>query len=616
VRTVRAQINPTPASRATLDVVTFANAQHGWAAGKDVILGTDDGGSHWTVQYSGSLDITQLNATGPDDAWAVAASRLLGTSNGGAHWTTLGEPAGAALQSVDFVSVTVGFGVTSAGLVQTSDGGQTWRALPPIAPSEPSTKGGTSVVSASGLTSPEPYLVTSVCFSDPQNGWAALNPSRMREGAVGEVARTTNGGRTWLVSFAPHSASGVSDTVEQLGCSGDAAWVELAEGAGMSGQPYSVFRTSDGGVTWTPVLTVAPAGAGPGPGPIKSAAQGPDSSPGPLAVVGPDEAYFFGVCDACGDGAGTLQPASTTDGGSSWTTDPVVAGAHVDSTAGGSPAAAFVPGGRGWLVAAITGTQSAIFATSDGGRTWAEQYPTTVLEPLLGIDFISSTQGFGLGTLGDGAAILATTDGGRTWSRVGDLPDRFVTGSGWISFATAQNGWAAVASGTLVFSTSDGGAHWTALSLPKGTGPSDGGVLLTPNAGCLNAGDGSGAPLCTTDGGATWKTTAAAGAESAWTATAGLLGLPLAETLAGRYPKINAPITGGASGPDSAWLADALALYTTTDDGARWTRYDWPTGFGVPAAINFATPDHGWLIRHGLFATTDGGASWTQIGGA
>lgn len=103
--------------------------------------------------------------------------------------------------------------------------------------------------------------------------------------------------------------------------------------------------------------------------------------------------------------------------------------------------------------------------------------------------------------------------------------------------------------------------------------------------------------------------------ESAWTAAAGLLDLPLAEALAGHYPQINVPIRGGATGPDSAWMDDALALYTTTDAGANWIRYAWPAGFGGPGVISFATPDDGWMMHDGLFATTDGGAVWTQIGG-
>lgn len=615
---VQVKVHPTPPSGSTLDAVTFADAQHGWAAGKGIILGTDDGGTQWAVQYSGGLDVKRLDSAGSHNAWAVAASALLGTSDGGAHWAPLGEPAGAALQGVDFVSPTVGFGVTSAGLVQTADGGRTWAALPPVAPppgaplaADASAAPASAAVAPSfGSATPPvpsaPIPISAVCFSNASDGWAAANP-QPHGVPEGEVLRTTDGGRTWTVSFAP--SGGTIESVAQLACSGSAAWVELTGDSGMMQTAYSVFRTEDDGATWSPVLTINTAGAGPGPGPTKGAAEGPGLAPGPLAVAGPAEAYFFGEVNP--GGCGPPQPVGTTDGGATWITEPVVTGGYTCSVLGGYPDAAFVPGGHGWLVAGISAKQSAIFTTSNGGGTWAEQYPTTALEPLKGIDFISATQGFGLGTRGDGGAILATTDGGRTWIRVGDLPAGSAPGDGWISFANARDGWAAAGDGALLFETTDGGVRWTAVSLPKGMN-SQAGVLLSPSVGCI----GGGHPLCTTDGGATW-TTAAGGVESAWTAAAALLGLPLAQALVGRYPTINQPITGGATGPDSAWMSDALAVYTTTDAGAAWSRYEWPAGIGGPAAISFTTPKDGWMLNGngGLFATTDGGAVWTQLGG-
>ena len=53
-------------SEVLLTSVCFADARHGWAVGHDaVVLGSDDGGETWTVQYSDPL------GSGEDDAAPV-----------------------------------------------------------------------------------------------------------------------------------------------------------------------------------------------------------------------------------------------------------------------------------------------------------------------------------------------------------------------------------------------------------------------------------------------------------------------------------------------------------------------------------------------------------------
>jgi photosystem II stability/assembly factor-like uncharacterized protein len=83
-------ITPT---RAMLTCVSFADAEHGWAAGHDgVILATADGGRTWTRQDDGNdletvyLDILFLD---PSHGFAVGAyGKFQETTDGGRTWTT------------------------------------------------------------------------------------------------------------------------------------------------------------------------------------------------------------------------------------------------------------------------------------------------------------------------------------------------------------------------------------------------------------------------------------------------------------------------------------------------------------------------------------------------
>ena len=90
--------------------VEFVSAAQGWVVGQDKILATTDGGSHWTVQDSGRLNLTSVDFIGNGAGWAVGTDSLLATSDGGAHWTTLPEPC-PLIRSVHFVSATEGFAV-------------------------------------------------------------------------------------------------------------------------------------------------------------------------------------------------------------------------------------------------------------------------------------------------------------------------------------------------------------------------------------------------------------------------------------------------------------------------------------------------------------------------
>jgi photosystem II stability/assembly factor-like uncharacterized protein len=97
----------------------------------------------------------------------------------------------------------------------------------------------------------------------------------------------------------------------------------------------------------------------------------------------------------------------TTDGGATWREG------QIEQVTGTPPASAqlravsFVDERRGWAV----GTGGAVFATTNGGRTWrALATPTDV--DLFDVKFFDTSEGW---AVGGGGTVLHTIDGGATW---------------------------------------------------------------------------------------------------------------------------------------------------------------------------------------------------------
>jgi hypothetical protein len=104
--------------------------------------------------------------------------------------------------------------------------------------------------------------------------------------------------------------------------------------------------------------------------------------------------------------------------------------------------------------------------------------------PIAGFDaasvtFVSSQDGWVLGTVGGGLALARTQDGGTTWTSVTPPPTAFLPlagGSGvdGVRFADQQDGWAY---GSQLWATHNGGTSWTQITLP-GLNSSAGAVAI------------------------------------------------------------------------------------------------------------------------------------------
>lgn len=157
----------------------------------------------------------------------------------------------------------------------------------------------------------------------------------------------------------------------------------------------------------------------------------------------------------------------------------------------------FIDDKKGW----VTGHDSLILATEDGGQTWTEQYSDLEREaPLLDIWFKDADYGLAVGAYG---VLLETTDGGASWDDVSDRLDNEdqrhlnaiteIKGSGL--FAVGEMG--------SMYRSADWGKTWETLE-----GPYEGslfGVVGTNEPGAVLVYGLRGHLFRSNDFGKTWK---------------------------------------------------------------------------------------------------------------
>ncbi len=186
------------------------------------------------------------------------------------------------------------------------------------------------------------------------------------------------------------------------------------------------------------------------------------------------------------------------------------------------------------------GTNNFIGKTTNGGQTWQNITPASLVSGPWSVKFVTVDTGF-VGA--DAGLMLRTVNGGTTWASVntggysGNINDiQFVTRL--VGYACGTNG------GGTVLKTTDGGTTWVINTFIAGNTSTRYAILFFSENEVLISG-GSGSVARTTDGGTTWS------AITAGTQT------------------VYALARGGAS---TAYATTASqGLYKTTDRGASWT---------------------------------------------
>lgn len=325
-----------PDIRTTLESAYFVNGHVGWvggisAGGQSLILATTDGGATWEQQLvDSSGDVTQLQFVSPSTGWALVRTNvykwsILRTTSGGETWEHIYssmEP----IESLQFIDEEQGRAILrypdKFHVVASRDGGRRWTTI--------------SVL-------PKSTSIPSLCFNDAEDGWLAEDRS---------VMHTSDSGKTWETRFVTPPSTDDSLPlfgISELKCAGVSITWALAQGpVGGGSDNTTLFRTTDDGTTWDKVRS--------------------DVNFGFVSPVASHTAVFVSSCGPCQKDL-NVRLATTNDVGTSWADAAVPTLSQVN-------AGFFVTPLQGWLVGPAYGTTKwLILATTDGGKTWTQQYP-------------------------------------------------------------------------------------------------------------------------------------------------------------------------------------------------------------------------------------------------
>jgi photosystem II stability/assembly factor-like uncharacterized protein len=348
------------------DLLTFPSPRVGYLAGEGGLSVTHDDGRTWHSALGMSEPIQQLDVEGTNDAVVLSSDSLLTTSDGGSHWRVASEPAAGALYSVSFVGAGVGYGVVCesndpslqnnvVALVRTTDDGKSWRAVP-VPPG----------FACTAISNGEGTPPSELCVASPEVLYAIAGPlverPRMMLPQPTILFRSLDGGRSWS------RVAGISDA-GIVSCDGDTLWT-VVEQSFRSDSAYAVRYSSDGGRHFRSLI-----GATSGP-----------STYADIGLQGVQMKHAAGMF-------GSIATPTT------------------------SSAVPFV-----WTNAH---TRTILQATSDTGRSWAPPRAVPVGDLAGPAFFLSTRSGFILNQSDSASSItslLATNDSGRRWQTVAQFP--------------------------------------------------------------------------------------------------------------------------------------------------------------------------------------------------
>jgi photosystem II stability/assembly factor-like uncharacterized protein len=548
------------------------------------VFKTVDAGATWGPVKQGLTSFT-VNALALDPSahltlYAGTKGGVFKSVDGGATWTArrlgLGKIGVLALAIDPANSSVVYAGTATAGVFKSTDAGGSWTAA------------------TNGMGQVE---VRSIAVSPSSGTIFAATPAG--------VYRSTDAAVTWL------PASGFASSVRSVAVDPVAPSVVYA---GLEGvfSTSGVFKSVDGGETWTPVNT------GLGNLTVLSVAVSATTSSSAAA----SSTAFAGT-----SGGGVFV---TTDAGATWR---ALAGSP--STVNTVVLDAFGP-------TVYAGSTAGFFRSPDGGKSWGASnvaFSTFTVNGLVMDPSSSEILYAGVGRPGtSGGGVYKTTNAGGTWTQANNgLPDRAVqalvidtgfpatiyagtNGAGvfrsrdaavtWEpasagltstviqSLAVARSGIVYAGTGDGVFRSADAGQTWTAA----GTGLTDRNVLalaVDPAApDVVYAGTASDV-FKTSDGGRNWHAT---GLENR-----GALSLAI-------DPADPSVVYAGTFSPLGLGSLSGYGVYKSRDAGTTWA----PANAGIEglAILSLAADPAGGLFAgtgRGVFRSTSGGGTWTGV---
>jgi photosystem II stability/assembly factor-like uncharacterized protein len=549
--------NPLPQGN-FLYSVFFTDSNNGYAVGDlGTIIKTTDGGTTWTIYYSGYATCLLSIFFTDNDTGYIAGQDLntgndliLKTTDAGSTWNTVLSGTGYGVYSIFFPTDNVGYGVGMFGeIVKTTDAGITWTHQ------------------NSGITDD----LQCVYFTDQNNGYIGSE--------LGIILKTNNGGTTW-------------DSVTTTRCNLSSVFFTDANNGYMTGD--YIYRTINAGVTWTLDMN----GLGQYDGNTFPSIFFTDQNTG---YVGDGSGNFF----------------KTTNAGATWNFKSVAqeqgcqamyfTNANTGYMIGGAEISQTLDGGSNWNQISYgtnngddlytvffpdestgyAGGENGLFMkTTNGGADWSSNY---VYCPggINSLYFTSVNNGFLVG----GEYMSKTTDGGTTWTQ---MQSGTTMGLNSIFFTNANTGYvvggdeniSGYTSSGIILKTTNAGVTWTSTLVSYDLNSVYFPDSLTGYAAGMDSSCPNGVIVKTTDGGLTWHK---------------LPVMPDQWLYSVFFTNDN---TGYAVGYEGVSLK-------TVDGGATWTSLHIPSG-SILSSVFFITPSKGYVVdwTGHIFYTTDAGSTW------
>ncbi|MCK6558082.1 T9SS type A sorting domain-containing protein [candidate division KSB1 bacterium] len=395
--------------------VHFADAYHGWIAGKNgTLLHTEDQGENWLIQTSGTTQpLNDIFFIDTQHGWAAGdAGIILFTNDGGLHWQAAMANMTQNLLTVEFSDPTNGWAAGAHGeILRSRDGGRTWTLL--------------------FHTFTRTHLEEMI-FTDAQTGWIV--------GTKGALFKTTDGGQNWITK-----QSGVTNDLRRIQfLNADTGWI-----AGS----HTLLRTTNGGEDWSRLLSWsgfdygsttlqfinAKVGMVINGGFIRTEDSGSNWFVHYAGIAGPKHNIHFFDADTglvFGEwSGGGGQITMTTDGGKTW------------KLVGEAPVPAwdvfFLDRKIGWVVGG-----SGVTKTENGGLSWRRTAQSPVRARA--VHFVDSELGY---IAGENGSIFFTTNGGEEWQQLKSGTSLHLRS---VFFTDTYTGWIAGDEGTLLKTTTGG----------------------------------------------------------------------------------------------------------------------------------------------------------------
>jgi photosystem II stability/assembly factor-like uncharacterized protein len=326
----------------------FVDAHNGWGITETKIVCTEDGGVTWyNVTPAGVEQINYAPFVFVDAQAAAflianadyATGTLYRTTDGGVSWAAHNVP--FAYASLQFLDVQNGFALAALGagagseavaLFKTTDGGANWSRVfindPTVSDSSDSLPLGGQ---KSGFT-----------FLNESRGW--VGGSIPMDNVI-YLYETQDGGVTWNLARnialpAGYEGAQTGNSAPQFFSATEGILVASMVVPSQDGMITIVYRTRDGGQTWTPGTAIPRAR----PVDFHTASEG-------VAWVG---GQFYVTRDA-GQSWGAVQPNEDF-------ADALVSLQFVDSL-------------NGWAMVSRDGVHTSLYKTADGGATWSALIP-------------------------------------------------------------------------------------------------------------------------------------------------------------------------------------------------------------------------------------------------